>query len=37
MSRRHRLSGRSLLVGGVLYAVYLGLVGLDIAGVLPLG
>ena len=37
MSRRHHLSGRSLLVGGVLYVVYLGLVGLDIAGALPLG
>ncbi len=37
MWRRVRLDGRSLLVGGVLYLLYLGLVVLVIAGVLPLG
>jgi cation:H+ antiporter len=37
MWRRARLDGRSLLVGGVLYLVYLGIVLLAIAGVLPIG
>jgi cation:H+ antiporter len=37
MWRRARLDGRSLLVGGVLYLVYLGIVGLAVAGVLPAG
>jgi cation:H+ antiporter len=37
MWRRARLDGRALLVGGVLYLLYLGLVVLTIAGVLPLG
>jgi cation:H+ antiporter len=37
MARRHRLDGRSLLVGGLLYAVYLVVVGLEIAGVLTFG
>jgi cation:H+ antiporter len=37
MWRRARLDGRSLLVGGLLYLVYLVLVGLAIAGVLPVG
>jgi cation:H+ antiporter len=35
MWRRGSLDGRSLLVGGALYLVYLGLVLLAIAGVLP--
>ncbi len=34
---RARLDGRSLLVGGVLYLLYLGLVGLAPAGLLPIG
>ncbi len=33
MLRRGRLTGRGLLAGGAFYAVYLGLVGLSIAGV----
>jgi cation:H+ antiporter len=37
MWRRARLDGRSLLVGGALYLVYLGIVVLAIAGVLPVG
>ncbi len=37
MWRRHVLDGRSLLVGGLLYVVYLAIVGLAIAGVLPVG
>jgi cation:H+ antiporter len=37
MWRRARLDGRALLVGGVLYLAYLGIVGLAIAGVLPTG
>ncbi len=37
MARRGRLDGRSLLVGGALYLLYLGLVGLALAGVLPVG
>ncbi|HEY4188987.1 MAG TPA: hypothetical protein VGM28_01080 [Candidatus Limnocylindrales bacterium] len=37
MWRRGRLDGRSLLVGGLFYLVYLGLVVLAIAGVLPFG
>ena len=35
MWRTARLSGRSLLVGGALYLVYLALVVLSIAGILP--
>ena len=37
MWRRNRLDGGWLLVGGVLYAVYLVIVGLAITGVLPAG
>ncbi len=37
MWRRARLDGRSLLVGGLLYLVYLGIVGLALAGLLPIG
>jgi cation:H+ antiporter len=37
MWRRNRLDGRWLLVGGVLYVVYLGIVGLAIMGLLPVG
>jgi cation:H+ antiporter len=37
MWRRARLDGRSLLVGGVLYLLYLGLVALALAGVPPFG
>ena len=37
MWRRGRLDGRSLLVGGALYLVYLVIVGLAIAGVPPFG
>ncbi len=37
MARRGRLDGRSLLVGGALYVLYLVLVGLALAGVLPSG
>jgi len=37
MWHRARLDGRSLLVGGVLYLLYLGLVALAMAGVLPFG
>jgi cation:H+ antiporter len=37
MWRRGRLDGRSLLVGGALYLVYLAIVGLAIAGVPPFG
>ena len=37
MWRRARLDGGALLVGGVLYLVYLGIVGLALAGVLPTG
>ena len=37
MWRRARLDGRSLLVGGLLYLVYLGIVGLAVAGLLPIG
>ena len=37
MGRRGRLDGRSLLVGGALYLVYLVIVGLAIAGVPPFG
>ena len=33
MARRGRLDARALLIGGVLYVVYLGLVGAEIAGV----
>jgi cation:H+ antiporter len=33
MARRSRLTGRSLLVGGLFYAVYLALVGATVAGV----
>ena len=35
MARRARLDGRALLVGGLLYVIYLGLVGAEIAGLLP--
>ena len=34
MLRRHRLTGRGLLVGGAFYAVYLGVVALSVAGLL---
>ena len=37
MARRGRLDGRSLLVGGVFYVVYLAIVMLAIAGVPPFG
>ena len=37
MWRRARLDGRSLLVGGLLYLIYLAIVGLSLAGVLPFG
>jgi cation:H+ antiporter len=37
MWRTARLDGRALLVGGLVYLVYLGLVVLAIAGVLPVG
>jgi cation:H+ antiporter len=37
MGRRGRLDGRSLLIGGALYLVYLVIVGLAIAGVPPFG
>ena len=37
MWRRGRLDGRCLLIGGLLYLIYLVLVGLSIAGVLPFG
>jgi cation:H+ antiporter len=37
MWRRARLDGRSLLVGGLLYLVYLGLVVAAIVGILPIG
>lgn len=37
MWRRARLDGRALLVGGVLYLLYLVLVGLALAGILPIG
>ena len=37
MWRRGRLDGKWLLVGGLLYLVYLVLVGLGIAGVIPTG
>jgi cation:H+ antiporter len=37
MWRRARLDGRSLLVGGVLYLLYLGLVVGAILGILPIG
>jgi cation:H+ antiporter len=37
MWRRARLDGRSLLVGGLLYLVYLGLVLAAIVGILPIG
>jgi len=37
MSRRHALDGRSLLVGGLLYAAYLGLVAADLLGVVRIG
>jgi cation:H+ antiporter len=33
MARRHTLDGKSLLVGGVLYAAYLALVGAELLGV----
>ncbi len=37
MWRRRALDGRSLLVGGALYLLYLGIVVLAITGVLPVG
>jgi cation:H+ antiporter len=37
MWRRGRLDGKWLLIGGLLYLVYLVLVGLGIAGVIPTG
>jgi hypothetical protein len=37
MGRRGRLDGRSLLIGGALYLVYLLIVMLAIAGVPPFG
>ena len=37
MARRHTLDGRSLLVGGALYLVYLVLVGAELLGVSPIG
>jgi cation:H+ antiporter len=37
MARRHTLDGRSLLVGGALYLVYLVLVGAELLGVSPFG
>ena len=37
MWSRARLDGRSLLVGGLVYLVYLGIVVLAIAGLLPIG
>jgi hypothetical protein len=37
MARRATLDGRALLVGGLLYAAYLGLVALAITGALPIG
>jgi len=37
MWRRHRLDARSLLVGGVLYLAYLGIVVLAVTGILPIG
>ena len=37
MWRRARLDGRALLVGGVLYLLYIALVGLALAGLLPIG
>lgn len=37
MARRHSLEGRALLVGGALYAVYLGLVVADLLGVIHVG
>jgi cation:H+ antiporter len=37
MWRRARLDGRALLVGGGLYLVYLAIVGLAVAGLLPIG
>jgi cation:H+ antiporter len=37
MWRRHRLEGQALLIGGLLYLLYLGLVVGTIVGVLPFG
>jgi cation:H+ antiporter len=37
MWRRARLDGHSLLVGGLLYLVYLAIVALAVVGVIPLG
>jgi cation:H+ antiporter len=37
MWRRGTLDGKSLLIGGALYLLYLGLVALAITGVLPIG
>ena len=37
MWRRGTLDGKALLIGGALYLLYLGIVALAIAGVLPIG
>jgi cation:H+ antiporter len=37
MARRHRLTGQALLVGGVVYVVYLAMVGLELSGALSIG
>lgn len=37
MGRRHRLDGRALLVGGLLYAAYLGLVVAELTGAVHIG
>jgi cation:H+ antiporter len=37
MWRRHRLEGQALLIGGLLYLLYLGLVVGAILGILPIG
>jgi hypothetical protein len=37
MWRHARLDGRSLLVGGIVYVAYLGIVVLALAGILAVG
>ena len=37
MARRHTLDGRSLLVGGVIYVAYLGLVAAELTGAVRIG
>jgi hypothetical protein len=37
MARRRALDGRSLLVGGALYAAYLAIVAADLLGVIHIG